>query len=66
MSLRLKLLLAFALGELLLLSFFGYIAYDAAKLTNLNGEVELLSSVTPHIASNYGKDLQQGDRKSVV
>jgi len=60
MSLRLKLLLAFALGELLLLLFFGYTAYDTAKLTNLNGEAGLLSSVTPRIASDYGRDLQEG------
>jgi len=50
----------FAFGELLLLLFFGYIAYDAAKLTNLSGEVNLLSSVTPRIASDYGHDLQEG------
>lgn len=60
MNLRLKLLLAFAVGELLLLTFFGYIAYDAAKLTNLNGEVNLLSSVTPRLASKYGHDLREG------
>ena len=61
MSLRLKLLLLFAVGELLLISFFGYTAYDTAKITNLNGEVRLLSSVTPRIAWNYGNDLKLGN-----
>jgi hypothetical protein len=41
MSLRIRLLLVFALGELVVLVFFGYITYDTAKLTNLNNEVEL-------------------------
>ena len=60
MSLRLKLLLAFALGELLVLMFFGYIAYDTAKLTNLNNEIGLLSSVAPTIADHATYDLKDG------
>ncbi|MGD8642369.1 MAG: diguanylate cyclase, partial [Gammaproteobacteria bacterium] len=61
MSLRLKLLLAFAFGELLMLTFFGYIAYDTARLTNLNNEVELLSSIAPYIAEDVTRDLQEGN-----
>jgi diguanylate cyclase (GGDEF)-like protein len=60
MSLRLKLLLAFALGELLVLMFFGYIAYDTAKLTNLNNEIGLLTSVAPSIADHATHDLKDG------
>ena len=60
MSLRLKLLLIFAFGELLVLMFFGYIAYDTAKLTNLNNEIGLLSSVTPRIADDIAHDLKVG------
>ena len=60
MSLRLKLLLSFALGELLLLLFFGSIAYDTAKLTNLKNEVGLLSSVTPRIAEDVANNVKEG------
>jgi diguanylate cyclase (GGDEF)-like protein len=60
MSLRLKLLLSFALGELLLLIFFGYIAYDTAKLTNLKNEIGLLSSVTPRIAEDVANNVKEG------
>lgn len=60
MSLRLRLLLSFVSGELLLLLFFGFTAYDTAKLTSLNGEIQLLSSVTPHIAIEYGEHLNRG------
>ena len=61
MSLRIKLLLIFAIGELLVLTFFGYIAYDTAKLTNLNNEIELLSSVTPRVADDIAHDLKEGN-----
>ncbi|WP_455208689.1 putative bifunctional diguanylate cyclase/phosphodiesterase [Kaarinaea lacus] len=60
MNLRLRLLLIFALGELFVLMFFGYIAYDTAKLTNLNNEITLLSSVTPRIADDITHDLNEG------
>lgn len=60
MSLRLKLLLMFALGELLLLMFFGYIAYDTAKLTNIKNEIGLLSSVTPRIAEDVANNVKEG------
>jgi len=60
MSLRLKLLLMFALGELLLLVFFGYIAYDTAKLTNIKNEIGLLASVTPRIAEDIANNVRDG------
>jgi len=60
MSLRLKLLLLFALSELVVLTFFGYIAYDTAKVTNINNEIELLASVTPRIAKDIAHDLAAG------
>ena len=60
MNLRLKLLLMFALGELLLLTFFGFIAYDTAKQTNIKNEIELLSSVTPRLADHVAHDLHDG------
>jgi len=60
MSLRLKLLLMFALGELLLLIFFGYIAYDTAKLTNIKNEIGLLASVTPRIAEDIANNIKDG------
>lgn len=66
MSLRIRLLLIFALGELVVVLFFGYIAYDTAKLTNINNEVELLSSVTPHIADDIAHDIAQGNAWSPV
>jgi diguanylate cyclase (GGDEF)-like protein len=62
MSLRIKLLLMFASGELLLLTFFGYFAYDTAKQSNINNEITLLASVTPRIADNVGHDLKEGDK----
>lgn len=44
-----------------MLTFFGYIAYDTARLTNLNNEVELLSSIAPYIAEDVTRDLQEGN-----
>jgi len=66
MNLRLKLLLTFAFGELLLLMFFGYIAYDTAKLTNLNNEIGLLSSVAPRIAHDVVHDIKSNKKSNVV
>jgi diguanylate cyclase (GGDEF)-like protein len=66
MSLRLRLLLSFAAGELLLLLFFGFTAYDTAKLTSLNGEIQLLSSMTPHIAAQYEEHIKSGHKIKTV
>ncbi|MGD8884748.1 MAG: EAL domain-containing protein, partial [Gammaproteobacteria bacterium] len=35
--------------------------YDTARLTNLNNEVELLSSIAPYIAEDVTRDLQEGN-----
>ena len=60
MNLRLKLLLVFASGELLLLIFFGYIAYDAAKNTNIKNEIDLLSAFAPQVAGHVAIELKNG------
>lgn len=62
MSLRVKILLSFVLGELLLLTFFGYTAYDTAKITNINNEVALLSSVTTRIADHVAHNINRGEK----
>ena len=63
MSLRIKLLLIFVVSELCLLAFFGYVAYDTAKVTNTNNEIDILASVAPRIADDIAHDMKEGDQQ---
>lgn len=60
MSLRLKLLLIFVAGALSALTFFGYVAYDTAKTTNIKNEAALLAGVAPRIADDVHHNLEHG------
>lgn len=60
MNLRIKILLIFVLSELSLLAFFGYIAYDTARVTNTKNEIDMLASVTPRIADDIAHKLVVG------
>jgi len=59
MSLRLTLLLRFTAGALVALIFFGYIAYDTAKLTGTKNEIALLAGVAPYVTENINGYLQR-------
>lgn len=59
MNLRLKLLLIFASSALSVLTFFGYVAYDTAKITNNKNAAALLAGVAPRIANDVQRDLER-------
>ncbi len=65
MNLRLKLLLIFVAASLSALTFFGYIAYDTAKVASIKNETALLSSFARRIADDSSRDLVAGSSWSV-
>lgn len=66
MNLRLKLLLIFVVSALSAFTFFGFVAYDTAKATNIKNEAALLASVVTRIAAEVGHHLEKGTSWSPV